>query len=77
MFQRTPKVGDVVRVKSEPNPYVVEPMHGKVWHEFMGKTGIVVDMTFDEDPEAERATVWIESQEAEFFLNEIEVICEG
>ena len=52
-------------------------MHGKVWHEFMGKTGIVVDMTFDEDPEAERATVWIESQEAEFFLNEIEVICEG
>ncbi|MAI58238.1 MAG: hypothetical protein CML56_04560 [Rhodobacteraceae bacterium] len=73
MFQDTVKIGDIVRVKTDLQ-YPEPPIYGKVWHEYMGKTGIIVEVTHDEIPDCERVVLWIEGREAEFFLNEVEIL---
>jgi hypothetical protein len=73
MFVDPVKIGDIVRVKPDLD-YPEPASYGKVWRHLMGKTGIVVEIARDEIADCERVILWIESGEAEFFLDEIEVI---
>jgi hypothetical protein len=78
MFVDSIKVGDIVRIKPDlayPAPHQLG--YGKVWRPMGGKTGIVVEMAHDEISDCERVILWIEGREAEFFLDEIEVIDES
>jgi len=73
MFLDSIKIGDIVRVKPDLE-YPEPPIYGKVWHQYIGKTGIVVEMTHDEESDCKRAVLWIEGREEEFFLDEVEII---
>ena len=68
MFLDSVKVGDIVQVRHMDE----KASTPAIWHEFMGKTGIVLEITSDDIPDCERATLWIDGREADFFLNELE-----
>lgn len=74
MFQDAIKIGDIVRVKSDLQYPYPDPVYGKVLELHMGKTGIVVEVVHDDIEDCERFVLWIEGREAEFFLDEVEVI---
>ena len=74
MFKVPIKIGDIVKVKDE-SPYLHHsPL--AIWHEFMGKTGVVIEISIDEVDDCSRIMLWIDGQVAEFFLDEVEELNE-
>ena len=60
------KVGDMIKVKGDDS--------GNIWHSYMEKYGIIIDMVIDDGESAPALLAIVDTEIAEFYLDEIEVI---